>query len=227
VDDTHRDRSLALAGIVFVALTLAAALLPGSPPKPDDSAAKIVRFVVDKGDELRWAGFVGALGAIVLLGWLGAVWRLMRRAEGGAPRLAVGAALGAALAAALFTVAGVMMSTVAIVGPAQIGPQGTRFFYLFFNGLGAAGTVALALFVGAFSIVIIESSVLPRVMGWLGALLAIDLLAAGGGIASTRNLFFVLALIGFAGLALWTIVISVMMYRAAGSVVSETPASAT
>jgi len=58
-------------------------------------------------------------------------------------------------------------------------------------------------------------------------LLAIDLLAAGGGIASTRNLFFVLALIGFAGLALWTIVVSVMMYRAAGSVVSETPASAT
>jgi hypothetical protein len=227
VDDTQRDRSLALAGIVFVALTVAAGLLPGSPPKPDDSAAKIVKFVVDKGDELRWAGFVGALGAIVLLGWLGAVWRLMRRAEGGAPRLAVGAALGAALAAALFTVAGVMMSTVAIVGPAQIGPQGTRFFYLFFNGLGSAGTVALALFVGAFSTVIIESRVLPRVMGWLGALLAIDLLAAGGGIASTRDVFFVLALVGFAGLALWTIVVSVMMYRAAGSLVPERAASAT
>jgi hypothetical protein len=117
------------------------------------------------------------------------------------------------------------MSTVAIVGAASIGPQGTRFFYLLFNGLGSAGTIALALFVGAFSTVIIESRVLPRVMGWLGALLALDLLAAGGGIASTRDIFFTLAFIGFAGLSLWVIVVSVMMFRAAGAV-SEAPASA-
>ena len=226
MEDAHRDRALALAGIVFVALTLAAGLLPGSPPNPDDSAAKITKFVVEKSDEIRWAGFIGTLGAIVLLAWLGAVWRMMRRAEGGAPRLAVGAALGAGFAAALFTVAGVIMSTVAIVGAASIGPQATRFFYLLFNGLGSAGTIALALFVGAFSTVIIESRMLPRVMGWLGALLALDLLAAGGGIASTRDVFFVLAFIGFAGLSLWVIVVSVMMYRAAGAGVSEAPASA-
>jgi hypothetical protein len=224
VDDTHRDRSLALAGIVFVALTVIAAFLPGSPPKPDDSAAEIAKFVADNADGLRWAGFVGTLGAIVLLAWLGAVWRLMRRVEGGVPRLAVGAALGAGFAAALFTVAGVIMSTVAIVGVSNIGPQGIRFFYLLFNGLGAAGCIALALFVGAFSTVIIESGVLPRVMGWLGALIALDLLAAGGGIASTRDIFFIFAFIGFAGLALWTIVVSVMMFRAAGPA-SEAPAS--
>ena len=105
----------------------------------------------------------------------------MRRAEGGAPRLAVGAALGAGFAAALFTVAGVIMSTVALVGVPNIGTRATQFFYLLFNGLGSAGTIALALFVGAFSTVIIETGVLPRVMGWLGALLALDLIAAGGG----------------------------------------------
>ena len=225
MDDTRRDRSLALAGIVFVVLTVIAALLPGSPPKPDDSAAKIARFVVDKSDELRWAGFVGALGAIVLLGWLGAVWRLMRRAEGGAPRLAVGAALGAGFAAALFTVAGVIMSTVALVGVPSIGARATQFFYLLCNGLGSAGTIALALFVGAFSTVIIETGVLPRVMGWLGALVALDLIAAGGGIVSTDEIFFVLAFIGFAALSLWVIVVSVLMFRAAG-VSSEAPVSA-
>jgi hypothetical protein len=152
----------------------------------------------------------------------------MRRAEGGAPRLAVGAALGAGFAAALFTAAGVIMSTVAIVGVPAIGAPATRFFYLLFNGLGAAGAIALALFVGAFSTVIIETSVLPRVMGWLGALVALDLLAAGGGIASTRNVFFILAFIGFGALSLWVVVVSVLMFRAAGrstaapSVVSAT-----
>ena len=129
-----RDRSLALAGIVFVVLILIAGFLPGSPPKPNDSAAKIVKFVTDKNDQLRWAGFVGVLASIVLLGWLGAVWRLLRRAEGGVVRLAVGAALGAAMAAALFNAAGVLMSTVAIVGAPSIGASDTRFFYLLFGG---------------------------------------------------------------------------------------------
>ena len=225
MNDTQRDRGLALAGIVFVVLILIAGFLPGSPPKPEDSAAKIAKFVVDKGDELRWSGLVGTLGAIVLLAWLGAVWRLMRRAEGGVPRLAVGAALGAGFAAALFTVAGVIMSTVATVGVPSVGVQRTRFFYLLFNALGAAGGIALALFVGAFSTVIIETGVLPRVMGWLGALVALVLLVAGGAVESTREVFFILGFVGFAGTALWVLIISVLMFRAAG-VRTEGPVSA-
>jgi hypothetical protein len=202
-----------LAGVVFVVLMLISAFLPGTPPKPDDSAAKIVKFVVDKNDQLRWAGFVGLLAAIVLLGWLGAVWRTMRRAEGGTPMLAVGAALGAGLAAALFTIGGIVMSVVAIVGPAHIGPSATRFFYLLFNALGSGGAIALALFIGAFASVILDTAVLPRVMGWLGVLVAIVLLAAGGGVASTRNVFFVLGFIGFFGAAIWVVIVSILMFR--------------
>ena len=215
MDDRSSERSLTLAGVVFVVLMLVSAFLPGSPPKPDDSAGKIVKFVADNGDQLRWAGFVGTLAAIVLLAWLGAIWRTMRVAEGGVPLLAVGAALGAVLAAAVLVVGGVVMSVVAIVGPAQIGLQGTRFFYLLFNGLGAAGGMAIALFIGSFSSVIIRTGVLPRVMGWLGALDALVLLAAGGAVASTRDIFFLLGFIGFVGAAAWILVTSVLMFRAA------------
>jgi len=214
VNGRNTERSLALAGIVFVVLMLISAFLPGSPPKPDDSAAKIVKFVVDKNDELRWAGFVGLLAALVLFGWLGAVWRTMRRAEGGTPMLAVGAALGAGLAAALFTLGGIVMSVVAIVGPEKLGPQATRFFYVLFNAMGSGGAMALALFIGAFASVILESGVLPKVMGWLGVLVAIALLVAGGGVASTRDVFFVFGFIGFAGAAIWVFVISILMFRA-------------
>jgi hypothetical protein len=214
VNGRNTERSLALAGVVFVVLMLISAFLPGSPPKPDDSAAKIVKFVVDKNDELRWAAFVGLLAGIVLLGWLGAVWRTMRRAEGGTPMLAVGAALGGGLAAALFTIGGVVMSAVAIVGPDKLGPQTTRFFYVLFNALGSGGAIALALFVGAFASVILETGVLPKVMGWLGVLVAIALLVAGGGVASTRDVFFVFGFIGFAGAAIWVFVISILMFRA-------------
>jgi hypothetical protein len=214
VNERNTERSLSLAGIVFVVLMLISAFLPGSPPKPDDPAGKIVKFIVDENDQLRWAAFVGLLAALVLLGWLGAVWRTMRRAEGGTPLLAVSAALGAVLAAALFTIGGILMSVVAIIGPAHIGASGTRFFYVLFNALGSGGAMALALFIGAFASVIIETGVLSKVMGWLGVLVALVLLAAGGGVASTRDVFFVLGFIGFAAGALWILVVSVLMFRA-------------
>jgi hypothetical protein len=214
VEERSSDRSLALAGIVFVVLILIAGFLPGSPPKTSDSAAKIAKFVTDKNDELRWAGFVGALGSIVLLGWMGAVWRLLRRAEGASPRLTVAAVLGAGLAAALFNVGGVLMSAVAIIGVPRIGATGVQFFYVFATNLAAAGGFGIALLVGAFSTVIIETGVLPRVMGWFGALVALVLIVAAGSVASTRDVFFVLGFIGYIGFALWVLVISVMMFRA-------------
>jgi hypothetical protein len=172
---------------------------------------------VDKSDQIRWGGFIAALGSIVLLAWLGAVWRMLRRAEGGAPMLAVGAALGAVLGAALLNAGGVLLAVMAIIGPAAMGGQATRFFYLLFNNLGSAGGMGIALFVGAVSTVIIETGVVPKIMGWFGALVALVLLAAGGGIASTRDVFFVLTLIGFIGFTLWTIALSVIMYRGVGS----------
>jgi hypothetical protein len=217
VETRSSDRSLALAGIVFVVLIVITAFLPGSPPKPSDSAVKIAKFLRDNADQIRWSGFIGALGSIVLLGWLGAVWRLLRGAEGDSPRLAVAAALGGVFAAALLNVGGVLLSVMAIVGPRGLGASGTRFFFLLFNNLGAAGGIGVALLIGAFSTVIIETGVLPKIMGWIGALLALVLLAAGGAIASTRDVFFVLGFIGFIGFALWVVVVSVMMFRGTGA----------
>jgi hypothetical protein len=212
VDERGTERSLALAGIVGVVLLAASALIQGSLPKPDDPVGKIAKFLVDKSDEIRWAGFVGALGSIVLLGWLGAVWRLMRRAEGGAPMFAVIAAAGAVFAVAVINVSAVLLSVMAIVGPATLGND-TRTLYLFTNNLIMLGAMGLALFTGAFATVIIRSGVLPRVLGWLGALIALVFLATGGGVASTRDVFFYLSFAGFVAFTLWTIVVSALMWR--------------
>lgn len=212
MDERGSERSLALAGIVGVVLLVVSALIQGNLPKPDDPVGKIAKFLVDKGDEIRWAGFVGALGSIVLLGWLGAVWRLMRRTEGGEPMFAVAAAGGAVFALALVNVSAVLLSVMAIIGPAALGND-TRTLYLLTNNLIAAGAMGLALFTGAFSTVIIRSGALPRALGWLGALIALALLAAGGGIASTRTVFFYLGFGGFLAFSLWTLAVSGLMYR--------------
>jgi hypothetical protein len=212
VDERGSERSLALAGIVGVVLLLVSALIQGSLPKPDDPVGKISKFLVDKGDEIRWAGFIGALGSIVLLGWLGAVWRLLRRTEGGEPMFAVVAAAGAVFATAVINVSAVLLSVMVIVGPAALGND-TRTLYLLTNNLIALGAMGLGLFTGAFATVIVRSGVLPRVLGWLGALIALVFFATGGGIASTRDVFFYLSFVGFVAFTLWTIVVSVLMYR--------------
>jgi len=224
VEEHGAERSLALAGIVGVVLLAVSALIQGSLPKPDDSAAKIAKFLVDKVDEIRWAGFIGALGSIVLLGCLGAVWRLMRRAEGGEPMFAVIAAGGAVFAIAVINVSAVLLSVMAIIGPQALGASQTRTLYLLTNNLIALGAMGLGLFTGAFATVIIRSGVLPRVLGWLGALIALVFLASGGGVASTRDVFFYLGFVGFLAFTLWTLVVSALMYRAPSRAV--VPASA-
>ncbi len=215
MDERGPERSLALAGIVGVVLLAVSALMQGSVPKPDDPVGKVAEFLVDQRDQIRWAGFIGALGSIVLLGWVGAVWRLMRRAEGGEPMFAVAATGGAVFALAMANVSAVLLSVMAILGPKSLGASNTRTLYLLTNNLIAAGAMGLALFTGAFAKVIIRSGVLPRAIGWIGALIALVFLAAGGGIASTKDVFFSLGFGGFLAFALWTLVVSVLMFRSA------------
>ena len=153
MDDRRSERSLALGRHrVRGAARVIAALLPGSPPKPDDSAAKIAKFVVDKGDEIRWAGFIGVLGSIVLLGWLGAVWRLHaprrgRRADarGGGDRAA------RCSRSPLVNVGAVLLSVMAIVGPQALGASQTRILLpAHEQPRSPPAAIGLGLFIGAF-----------------------------------------------------------------------------
>jgi hypothetical protein len=211
MEDSKWERWSALGGILFVALIVASVVLPGSPPKTSDSVAKIAKFVADHRSELRWAAYLGGLGTVAILWWLGAVWRLMRRGEGGVPRLAVVAFGGAAFASVTATLAGVILGVVAILGvPASGGASGTKFFYVLSTNVGAATNFGVALFIGAFSAVIIRSRILPVALGWIGALL---FLVGGATVATTDDAFFVIGFIAFFAFLLWVLVVSVLMLR--------------
>ena len=62
MDDSKWERWGALGGILFVIMVLVSVFLPGSPPKTSDSAAKIVKFFADNGDEIRWAAYIAVSG---------------------------------------------------------------------------------------------------------------------------------------------------------------------
>ena len=207
-------------------LVLASAFLPGSPPKPSDSALKIAHFVRDNDDALRWAAYLSALAALPLLWWTGAIWRMMRRAEGGAPRLAVVALGGIIFSGVMSVIGGIVLGAVAIYGAGRLGPSGTRFFYILSGCIGSAALFGIALFVGAVSGAVIRTGMLPRALGWFGALVALVALRGGTGVASTRDVYFDLALAAYMGASLWVLITSGLMLAGRGAPRDPVPASA-
>jgi hypothetical protein len=225
MDDRKWERWGGLGGVLFVVLIAVSAFLPGSPPKTSDSATKIANFVNDNRDGIRWASFVGAVGTVALFWFLGTVWRVLRRAEGGSPRLAVMAVLGAAFASTMAAIGGITLSAVGIVGVNGAGGKtGTRFFYIMATNIGAGTVVGIAVFVAAFSAVILRTGVFPKALGWIGALIALVAVLASASTASTRDEYFALGFVTFVAFMLWMLVVSIMIVRGTGS---EQTASAT
>jgi hypothetical protein len=226
MDDRRWERWSALGGIAFVLLIAATAVLQGSPPKPSDPAATITRFLFDKETELRWSAYLTGLAFVAVFWWAGAVWRLLRRAEGGTPRLAVLAVGGLLFGNAMAALSSLLLSaSVMSSGWAGQGPSSLKAMYTTSAVIGGATAFGVAAFLGAFSAVIIRTGVLPRGLGWFGALVALVALVAGGAVASSRDVFFVLGDVTFAGLGIWVLIASVLMVRAHDAQTAATSAA--
>jgi hypothetical protein len=216
MDDSKGERWGALGGILFVVLVAITAILPGYPPKTGDSASKIANFITDNGDEIRWAATSGGLAVIALFWWLGSVWRLMRRGEGGSPRLTVTALAGAVFAAATATIGAVNLAVIPVIGTHTFGNSQIRYFYILSTNIAVATLFGAAVFVGAFSLLIIRRHVLPPIIGWLGLVVAILGIVGGPVVSSTRDVFFYVAFAGFISFLVWVVIVSILMFMRAG-----------
>jgi hypothetical protein len=225
VDDARWERWSALAGAVFAILIIIAGFMPGSPPKTSDPASKVVSFVNDHQDAIRWQSVVGALGTFALLWFLGAVWRVLRRAEGGNPRLTVVAIIGAVFAAVMGAVGSIFLAGIGIVGVAGAGgPANLRVLYILSTNLGFGVVLGVSVFLAAFGIVIVRSGILPKWLGWVGLLFALTSLASVPTVASTRDVFMALGFVSYIGTTLWLLVVSIMMFAGRGSEASMSAA---
>jgi hypothetical protein len=216
MDDRNWERWGALGGILFVVLVAITAILPGYPPKTGDSARKIADFIGDNGNKIRWAATTGGLAVIALFWWLGSVWRLMRRGEGGSPRLTVTALAGAVFAAVMATIGAVSLAVIPVIGTHTFGNSQIRYFYILSSNLAVATMFGAAVFVGAFSLLIIRRQVLPPVIGWLGLIVAVLGIVGGPVVSSTRDAFFYLAFAGFVAFLVWVVIVSILMFVRGG-----------
>jgi hypothetical protein len=219
MNDRNWERWGALGGILFVVLVAVSVFLPGNPPMTSDSAKKISDFLVDHNDEVRWSGYIGTLAVIPFFWWLGSVWRMLRRGEDGSPRLAVMAVLGGAFATAMATVGAVILSAIPLVGVRTLGLATTRTLYVISTNLAVATLFGIAAFLLGFSVVVIRTAVLPRIVGWLGVLIAIVAIVGGATVATDRDAVFDVAFAGFIASLLWVLVVSIIMLVQSGHAV--------
>jgi hypothetical protein len=211
MDDERWERYAAVGGVVFVILNIIGAVLPGTPPAADDSAAKITEYFQDHTGAIEAAQIFLGVGVIGLVWWFGSLWRMMVRAEDGRPRMAIVALLGLAAAAGLVLLSGALTSATALriddVG------EGARFNYVFASVVIATAGFGIVAFLGAVCALNYRTNFMPQWITYLGWLGAAGFLGASLGSASDNAAFFVLGFASFLLWCLWIIGVSLVMWR--------------
>jgi hypothetical protein len=136
----------------------------------------------------------------------------MRRGEGGSPRLTVTAFAGAVFAAVMATIGAVMLAVIPVIGTHTFAHAQVRYFYILSTNIATATMFGAAIFVGAFSLLIIRRRVLPPIMGWLGLIVAVLGIVGGPVVSSTRDAFFYVAFAGFVAFLAWVVIVSILMF---------------
>ena len=219
VADEKGRRLDAATGIVAVVFWLAGFLLPGAPPKVDDTTHQITSFFVDKRSELLAGDFLIALGCVAFLWWLGSLRSYLRSAEGGEGRLSA-AAFGGGIAGVALLTAGVCVLSAAVFKVAGLGDLVVNRALFDTSGfLITAAGVGFAITLAAASCSAARSGALPPWLYWLGSVAAaIQLLTLIGLFAESG--FFAgggpVAFIGFFIAAIWIVATSVAIMRRGG-----------
>ncbi len=217
------DRVGAAAGIAGVLLLVALFNVFPALPAPDDGIAEIAGKAKDNTDGLLLAAYVGALmsGALLLFG--ASLAARLRRAEGSE---------GGWWLVALVGIAG---TSIGIVGNALTlvfvravghGVTGSALWigYGADHWLGVLTAIPLAVFLLGASIGARATRSLPRWLAWLGIAVSVLLVAGAGSVTGDEVDGGVLGLpllLGYLGLIVWIVAVSVSMLRRPHSAIAD------
>jgi hypothetical protein len=161
----------AAAGILGLVIVIVGFAAPGSMPKADDTGAQLTKFLVDKRSALLFSAFMLSLGTPFLLWFLGNLRGLLAEVEGGRGALATTFIVGVVLLLALFSVGTLVLTTLAWRGPGGLSDAELRFLYgAVVVASTSATAMASAVSVGAPSLLIWRTGVLPKWIAGVGVL---------------------------------------------------------
>ena len=213
------ERWAAATGVGFVVFSAIAFLIVPDPPTADESSDFVLNFVAANESDLLWQAFFFGLAGIFLLWFGGTLAVALRRAKGDRhDRVPPIVAAAAATSVALFLL-GVTCIGALAAGVEQI-DQGVAY------GLYQLGSFAFvmtdfpaATFVFAASLGIARTVMLPRSVGYVGAVVGLLLVVNAGGRLLADSADFApggtVNTIAFAVFLFWVFVTSIFLVQRA------------
>jgi hypothetical protein len=208
-----------VAGIVFVIAFVAETTVSiGIGVNQNDSAVKIANALRGHREQLLAIACLSVVYAAMFMIYLGRLYDLLRgdtdrRRFLGSLVLAGGALFVALHAVSDIGITGLLGAKLASFG-SQHDPGVSYTLYLMTFGLDSVGDVFGSLFAVAAGVLVIDSGILPRWLGWVSVLVGILFFLQGfglGGVIATFGL--VLDLIGFVLFLIFVLVSSVILLR--------------
>ena len=193
------ERLAPLAGVLFLALAVAAFLLPGEAPGADESTAEVVEFWTDKDTENVISAILGALAGVALVWFGGSLRDAIARAEGGTGRLAALTFAGTVIAGVgLMTNSAIQFAAAESAG--EVPDEVTQALAVLWLGFFFPLSGGFALMVLASGLAALRTGVLPRWLGWIQVVAAILFFTPAG-------FFLFLATIA------WVAAVGVLLFR--------------
>jgi hypothetical protein len=222
VADAKGRKFDAATGIGFAILTLVAVLLPGTPPKADDSTVQIASFFADKRDQILAGNFLFGLAALMFLWFLGSARSYLRAAEGGEGRLSAAAFGGGVAGVVLLLLGAAVLNAVAfdLANGGGSSPDVVRAVFDASGAFFAMAGFAFAAFFAAASCSGARSGALPPWLYWAGSVVALLQVVGGISLFVTSGPFasggaitgFTIPTLGI----IWVVALSVLMMRRDG-----------
>jgi hypothetical protein len=184
----------------------------GNPAGPE-SGDVIADFYRDDRVAILIAATLHGLGGVLFL-WFVAALRSTLEAAGSPQWLANAMLVGGTAGGALMLVMTGGQSTGATTDKELLTPDTAIVFWRLAHGIFVASELALAVFLGALSILALRRLVLPRWLGWFGLVVTILLLIPPIGWAALLSL-----------LPIWLIAASIVLWRRARPVLDAPAAS--
>lgn len=218
VADAKGRRFDAATGIGFAVLAVVALVLPGKPPKADDSITKLGNYFADHHSDILTANLLLGVAAVLFLWFLGSLRSYLRAAEGGEGRLSAAAFGGGVAGIALLLAGAGLLSGIAFkLADGQLpNPIVTRAFFDASSALFAMVAFGFAVFFAAASCSAARSGALPPWAYWSGSVIALIQLVSALALVAKSGFFATGGAMGFiaplAGI-LWVVAVSVLMMR--------------
>jgi hypothetical protein len=199
VADAKGRKFDAATGIGFAVLALVALLLPGAPPKADDSIGKIGSYFADHDSDILVANLLLGIAVVLFLWFLGSLRSYLRAGEGGEGRLSAAAFGGGIVGAALLLAGAALLNGIAfkLTDSHGVSPDLVRALFDASAALFAMGSFGFAVFFAAASCSGARSGALPAWAYWGGSVVAVLQLLGGLALVAKSGFFATGGAMGF------------------------------